>query len=147
MAKPAEVLKALESQLKNSAILDYVKDAQIFLGARDGIATFPSICIERENLEEQNGVYPIAELRMAVQLIMLTRNENKNYQLAGENGARGTLDLENDVKQAIDADLTLGGIANNIEIQDSADGIEEYPVRSVNLRIIIWFRQLKGDRN
>lgn len=147
MATPAEVLSALQAQLQNSANLSYVKDENIFIGARDGITFFPCICIEREEMNESEYAYPVARLTMVVQLIILIKTEQKDYQLIGDGtNVKGTLDVENDVKLAIDSDRTLGGEAIHTEIQDSQDGVQEYPVRSVNLRLSILFQQTRSVR-
>lgn len=150
MSKPSEILSALQSQLQANSNLSYVDNAQIFLGAREGIATFPAICIERVDMEELEYAYPIARLKMTVELIILIKCEDKNQQLvgtpAGNPAIRGTLDVENDVKLAIDSDRTLGGKAIHTEIQDSADGVVEFPVRSVNLRLSILFQQTRSTR-
>jgi len=147
MSKPADVLVALQEQLQGSANLSYVKDEQIFLGARDGITFFPAICIEREEMIEEEYAYPVARIKMVVQLIILIKTEQKQYQLVGDGAdVKGTLDIENDVKLAIDSSRTLGGAAIHVEVQDSVDGIVEYPVRSVNLRLSILFQQTRSVR-
>lgn len=150
MSKPSEVLTALKEQLQGSANLSYVKDELIFLGAREGITTFPAICIERAEMTEEEYVYPKARLKMTAELIILVKCEDKDQQLVGSPSAtpaiRGTLDVENDVKLAIDSDRTLGGAAIHTEIMDSADGVVEFPVRSVNLRLSIWFEQTRSVR-
>lgn len=150
MSTPADVLTALSEQLQDNANLSYFNDELIFIGAREGITTFPAICIERVEMDEQEFVYPVATLKMIVELIILIKCEDKNRQLIGTPTAtpaiRGTLDVENDVKLAIDSDRTLGGSAIHTEILDSADGVVEFPVRSVNLRLSITFRQTREVR-
>ena len=153
MSTPADVLNALMAQLQASDELDYIEDSQIFLGARESITVFPTICIEREKMDEEEFVYPLARLRMEVVLIICIKTHDKESQLVGSgqdsDGAtvRGTLDVENDVKLAIDADRTLGGVAIHTKIMDSVDGIIEMPVRSVNLRLEILFQQTRAVRS
>lgn len=150
MSKPADVLAQLKTQLQNSANLSYVDDANIFLGAREGVTVFPAICIERVEMVEEEYVYPKARLKMICEVIILVKCEDKDKQLSGDPSGspaiRGTLDVENDVKLAIDSDRTLGGKAIHLEILDSADGVVEFPIRSVNLRVSIWFEQTRAVR-
>lgn len=147
MSKPAEILEQLRDQLQGSANLSYVKDEMIFLGARDGLTFFPVICIEREELVEEEYAYPLARLKMTVQLLIFIKTEQKEYQLVGDGSSvKGTLDIENDVKLAIDSDRTLGGKAIHTEILNSVDGIAEYPVRTVDMRLSVWFQQTRSVR-
>lgn len=150
MSKPSDIITALSNQLKNSSKLDYIDDKLIFVGARESLISFPTVVIEREGLAELEYAYPIARLKMTVVLVVLISCYDKDQQLVGTPegtpAIRGTLDVENDIKLAIDSDRTLGGAAIHTEILESADGIVEFPVRSITIRLSIWFQQTRAVR-
>ena len=151
MSTPAEIISALQTQLKAAAVtgghLSYIDPLQILIGAREGLADFPAICIERESQEEKEFAYPQYDEMMKVVLIAIIKTEDKDQQLIGTDGTtKGTLDVENDIKLTIDSDKTLGGKAIDVNIEDTVDGIIEFPVRSINIRMTIWFRQTRAVR-
>jgi len=146
MSKPSEILTALKAQLQNNSNLSYVNDAAILLGIRKELTIFPSIVIERISNSEANYVYPKKRLTMKVAIVCFIDVKDKDKQIVGDANVKGTMDIENDVKLALDSDLTLGGKAFKLEIIDSLDDFIDYPIRSVEIIVDIKYEQTKGTR-
>ncbi len=146
MSTPAEVVDALQAQLQASTRLSYIKDEQILQAVRESITIYPAICIEVEENDEQEWVYPRATLEMTILLQVYLKIEPKDLQLSGDDKTKGALDVENDLKYALDADRTLGGAVNHLRIGKTNIGSIEYPIREFQLRVHALYRQDRSVR-
>lgn len=148
MSTPAQVITALQNQLKNSTALSYVNDEFILLGARQGMAQYPCILLEPlPNTEEfRNDQNVKVDIRYFIAVIGYIRITEPDKQIVGDTNTKGIADLENDIKKAISADETLGGIVIDTIIHTSDPDLQEWPVRSVAIEVEIFFRQDRTAR-
>lgn len=148
MSKPADILSALQDQLKNSADLSYINDECIFLGARESLSQYPCIVIEPlpNSVEINNDMNIYVDIRYFVAVIAYNKVMESNKQIVGDSNVKGIADIENDLKKAISSDGTLGGVAVETIIHTSDLDFQEWPVRSVALEVEIFFRQNRTTR-
>jgi len=146
MSKPADVLNQIKTQLANYSGLSYVNDESIFLGVRESITIFPCIIIEPISISEQDNAYPNERLTMRVAVMGYINCTDKDKQIVGNSNDKGILDVENDVKLALDSDRTLGGNAIHLDIAETTYQFVEYPIRSFAINIDVLFQQTKGTR-
>ena len=140
MAIENDVLTAFRDQLKNDATLcGYVRN--VFFGVRDGIPEFPCLVIEPSEIQEKDDVYGRQELRLKVLVIGFIEGQDPEMQIVGDSVRPGVVDFLLDVKKAISADRTLGGTVIQTYIQNARFEYVEYPIRSFNLSVEIFFRQ------
>lgn len=141
MAKPIEVVNQIQAQLQASSYMSDVVDTNIFIGMRENIVKYPAIIVELLSILEDNGAYGKQRLNMSVGIIGLVNTYDKDNQFTD------LLDMENNVKKALSADITLGGYAINTEFGETIYDIVEYPVRSFNIRVDILFEQTSTGRS
>lgn len=140
MAIENDVLTALRELLKNDETLcGYVKN--VFFGVRDGIPEFPCLIIEPVELIESDDVYTRQELRFKVLIVGFLEGLDPEMQIVGDSARPGIVDFLLDVKKALSADRTLGGKVIQTYIQNSRFDYAEYPLRSFNLTVELFFRQ------
>lgn len=144
--KPADVLNALKEQLQDATGLSYIHDERVFLGVRERITIFPSILIEPSQIVEEDYAYPTERLKMTVAIYGYVEVHDPEKQFVGDDNVKGILDLENDIKLALDSDRTLGGEAMHLDIRNSVYEFVNYPVRSVTINVDILFQQVRGSR-
>lgn len=144
--KPATILSAIQTQLQNSANLSYITDGNIMLGVRETIPRFPSIIIEPSELAETEYAYPKQRLTFSIAIIGYIEVMNNDKQFVGDATTKGILDLENDIKLALDSDRTLGGAAHHLNIRRSVYDFVNFPVRSVTINIDILLEQTMSTR-
>ena len=140
MAIENDVLTAFVNQLKNDQTLcAYVQN--VLFGVRDGIPQFPCLIIEPAELQEKDDTYGRQELRLKLLVIGFLQNLDPEKQIVGDSVSPGIVDFLLDVKKAISADRTLGGAVIQTYIQNARFEYVEYPIRSFNLSIELFFRQ------
>jgi hypothetical protein len=140
MAIENTVLSAFRDLLKNDATLcAYVKN--VFFGVRDGIPEFPCLIVEPSELQEADDIYGRQELRLKLLVIGFIQCMDPEMQIVGDSVTPGVVDFLLDVKKAISADRTLGGVVIQTYIQNARFEYVEYPLRSFNLSIEILYRQ------
>lgn len=144
--KPALILTALKTQLQNSSTLSYITDGNIMLGVREGITMYPCIVIEPLELAEAEYAYTQERLTMSVAITGHIQVQNKDKQFVGDANTKGILDIENDIKLALDSDRTIGGTAIHMNVRGSVYDFVNYPVRSVTINVDILLEQTKGTR-
>jgi hypothetical protein len=146
MSTPAEVLTALHTQLTDDTTLsEYVKN--IYLGIRENITAFPFIIIEPIKTTETEERYGIQTLKMRVAVIGYIQSINKDTPIIGDTNNKGILDIENDIKKAIDSSRTLSGNCIHTSLAgESTYDISNYPVRAVQINIDILFEQQSNVR-
>lgn len=148
MSTPAQVLTALQNQLKNSAALSGVNDAMILLGIRDSYNQFPAIVIEPIPQAEEisNDTNVKVDIRYPVAVIGYSKVMEPDKQIVGDANSIGLADLENNIKKAISEDHTLGGVAIMATIKTSEPDLIEWPTRSISIEVEILFRQDRAAR-
>lgn len=140
MATEKDVLTALKTQLTNDATLAaYVKN--VFFGVRDGVPDFPCLVIEPAELQEADEVYGRQEIRLKVLIVGLLEGMDPELQIVGDGTTKGIVDFLLDVKKALSSDRTLGGKVIQTYIQSARFEYVEYPIRSFNLSVELFFRQ------
>lgn len=116
------------------------------MGVRESITQFPCIVIEPSGMSEMDYVYPKQKLHFKITVVGFIHVTNKDKQIVGDTTDRGILDLENDVKKAISSDITLGGYAHKVAIQDTAYDFVEFPIRSFSISLDVMFEQTAATR-
>ena len=144
--KADSILSALITQLKNNSNISYVSDGAILLGVRKGITVYPTIIIEPESISELSFAYPMQRLVMKVAIIGYIHVLNTEKQIVGDTTTKGILNFENDVKLALDADRTIAGNANHLDIVDTSYDFVDFPYRSFTMNVEILFEQVKNTR-
>jgi hypothetical protein len=135
-----DVLTAFRDLLKNDETLcAYVKN--VFFGVRDGIPEFPCLIIEPSELIETDDIYGRQELRFKILVVGFLEGQDPDMQIVGDSARPGIVDFLLDVKKAISADRTLGGKVIQTYIQGARFEYVEYPLRSFNLSVELFYRQ------
>ena len=135
----------MKTQLTNDATLAaYVKN--IFFGVRDGIPNFPCLVIEPSELQETDEVYGRQELRLKILIVGFLECNDPELQIVGDATTKGIVDFLLDVKKALSADRTLSGNVIQTYIQNARFEYVEYPLRSFNLSVELFFRQNTTSR-
>ena len=139
---PASIVAEIQDVLQASSYLSYINDDDIMLGVREGITVFPSIVIEvaGDRLLEEN--YPYEGRAINVNVIGYIQVFDKDKQLVGDTNTKGVLDIENDIRKAISADITLGlaGVYDT-RLLATVQDIDQYPVRGFAVSIEVHYRQ------
>lgn len=146
MAKPAAVILALQTLLRESATLSYIDDTNIVLGMREKIVHWPFICIEPIRMEdadkdESRSVYDTDNIDFHVEIIAFARQLGDKDDLIADSTETGILKLENDIKTAIDADRTIATTAIHTWFFETLYGVWDYPVRAASIEILIRIRE------
>lgn len=142
----ATIVSAIKTTLENASELSYVK--QVLVGKRDPqtITLFPVIIIEPTGDTEDNEVNTIVDVRASFIIYGALHIVNADKQLVGDANTVGAFDFEDDIKKALDADQTLGGVSSNLVIRGTTHSSDNYPMREIAIDIEVWFRQIKGVR-
>lgn len=146
MSKYATIIDALQDQLQAATSLSSVDDLMIMKGVRESVATFPAIFIEPLGTKEEDYSYPKERLTARIAIMGFLRVLDKDKQIAGDVTTPGILDLENNIKLAIDVDRTIGGNAIHADIVETTYEFEEYPIRGVSVILEILFEQTRATR-
>jgi hypothetical protein len=146
MSKPATILTAIETALKADVDLYAFIGDRVFIGTRSNIVDYPCIIIERTGQIESDDTYPTQKITMTVALMCCLRSFNKDTPLVGSATETGTMEFENMVKKAIDADRYLSGSAVWVRITNTVDSTDLFPVRVFTLEIEVDYRQTAGTR-
>jgi hypothetical protein len=144
--KPSLILNAIQDQLQASTNLSYVSDSNILLGVRERIPLFPCILIEPINLDETEFAYTKQRLTLSIAIMGYIQVTDMDKQFVGDANIKGILDIENDIKLALDSDRTLAGNAMHVIIRNSVYDFVNYPVRSVTINVDILLEQTKATR-
>jgi len=142
----ATIISALKTHLDAANGLSYIK--QVLLGNRqiETITLYPTLIIEPMAEQESQEVYTVMHNKLIVNIMGLINVTNPDKQIVGDANTNGVMDVVNDLKTALDADYTLGGVASHMVIGETQYSSELYPVRMFALDVEIWFRQIKGTR-
>lgn len=147
------VWKNLVSTLENNPTLSgYIK--YIFQGVRSDIGTdsLPCIMLEPvsngEILREANNY---KEVSMSLDLFAISSNNYNEFEkvIVGDENYRGILDIDNDIKECLQASYTLGDSVIDVQwdetlFDDAAGFISKYPVRGLMIPLRIRYRQFNG---
>lgn len=140
MSTPATIITALKAQLEaDTTLAAYVK--AYLLGVREEINEFPCLIIEPTSMLEDDDIHNYQEQTLVVAIMGYVKVNNPDKQIVGEGDIRGILDVENDVKKAISADITIGGTVAKASITESKYDFADYPIRSFVLNVELYFRQ------
>ena len=148
MSTPNDIILQLQTQLKNSSHLSYVSDDKIFLGLRANFDAYPIICIEPLNLLDNAGsVMGIQYLKLKIALLAYIHMDTGDAEEGiADTSLNSVLKLENDIKKALDADLTLSGKVYDLNYGQSAYDFSNYPLRGVQIEIELSFKQSAKTR-
>jgi len=146
MSTPANVLSALQTQLKNSTDLSYINDNNILLGVREGIIQYPTIVIEPLRSEESDETHNYQDIWYYIAVVCYIKTVSKDKQIVGSGTIKGIADVENDIKKAISSDRTLNAKSIWLEILTATSDFREYPVRSLTIEMRALFRQNSESR-
>lgn len=140
------IISAIQTTLENAEGLSYVKE--VFQGRRDpqSILQWPIIIIEPAGDTEVSEINTIVDVRTTFIVAGYLNITNADKQLVGDANTKGAFDFEDDIKKALDADETLGGVASNLVIRGTNHNSDNYPMREIAVEIEVWFRQTKGTR-
>jgi len=144
MSTPAEVMTAVQTLLENDSNLSYVK--KVMLGIREEITLFPCIVLEPLDNLELPETYPRQELDFSIGVYGYIRATTKDKQLVGTVAQPGVLDLENDMKLALDSDRVLSCKAYDMAIVRSDYDIKYWPIRGVLMQVVYKLKQTIGER-
>lgn len=135
---PKTIKNSLMTTLQNDAGLkDYVVK-EYFEGARTDVRkeSFPFIVVElvrnKERPETLNANTRL-DLEFAVQ--------GFTYDTDVDNQLNRVLDFENLIKKALCADVTLGGVCDNVYFTNTEYSIELYPVRAFIITAVVQYKQ------
>jgi hypothetical protein len=147
----ANVYSALKSALENNAVLKtYVK--AVYGGVRTDIpkTMMPCLIIEPLGVPEnwianpnrRKGIFK-AEIHCVLEIF-----DNDKQLVTGETVSKGVIEFAEDVLNAIDADLTLGGKCSTCQayIPDGGFVYDTYPSREIYIVFEAELDFLKGAR-
>jgi hypothetical protein len=148
MSNPNDILLQIQTQLKASSNLSYVDDNKIFLGIRSNFDDYPIICIEPILLTDLHGDVTLVQyLKMKVALLAYVSIDTGDQdESIADTSLDSMLKLENDIKIALDNDITLGGLVYDLNYTQSTYDISNYPLRGVQMEIELSFKQLSKTR-
>lgn len=147
MSTPAQVYAALIDVLQSSATLSYISDNAILLGMRERFDNFPCLVIEEgTTADEEIDINGYVDLRMNTSINALVQVTNVDKQIVGDTTTKGTADIVNDIKTAICADRTLGGVVIDCTFKEVINSVDEWPVRVAAIGIEILYRQNSTTR-
>ena len=142
--KVADILVEATKSGKNLA---YVKN--VFKGWRDNIndSHIPCIIIEPESVKETVPFYEEeSELYFGLLITGIIKIWDKNKQIVGDARQKGILDIDNDIKKTLGADVNLGGTAMMFTFPDTRYDYTAFPLRGVQITIDIRFRTKYKER-
>ena len=142
-----KVKSILES---DSTLSNYV--AKFYLGNRENVpdSNFPCIFIHPVKNDESAGEDLNTLLRLHWHLLIVgcVHAMDVEKQLIGDDNYKGIMDLENDIKKALDAYYpNLGGTGIVFNFIDSAYDNQEWPVWKVYITVDIYYQQTRGTRS
>ena len=144
---PASILSAVQDALQNSADLSYINDADILLGVREGITTFPCVVIEVVGDRVVEESFQYEERAIGINIIGYIQVYDKDKQIVGDTNTKGVLDIENDIRKAISADITLGlADVYDTRLLTTVQDIDQYPIRGFAINIECHYRQSRLTR-
>lgn len=149
------ILENLVTQLQNDSTLsDYVK--AVYKGVRDNLppTILPCIIIEPNGCPENWSAYgrQSASVRRALfraEVHCLINTSNVESQLiGGDDGSKGVMDFAEDVMNAVDSDLTLGGSCSTCScfIPEGGFIYDNYPQREIIIIVEAEKRFRQGGR-
>lgn len=144
---PNDITVALVAQLKSSSALNFVNDANIFEGVREGIINFPCIVIESDGDMVADYAYPHEKIIQKYRIGGFVNRYNKDHQLTDDDSLKGLLTLKNAIKLAITSNATLGlEDVYDTKCPASADDNTNYPIRGFTLMVEVLYRQNRATR-
>lgn len=148
MSKPQDIMNQIVTQLKNSSALSYVEDANIFKGKRDNPIAYPCIFVEPMGSTEEDYAYPKERIKYRFDILAIVSCHDNDSQISGDGASiKGIMDIENDIKLALDSDRTLAGTAIHLDILGSDNGqVEGYPLRMTVVSVEVFFEQTLNIR-
>jgi hypothetical protein len=145
---PASILTALKSILESSQYLTgYVPSGNVFLGVREGITIFPCLVVEPvgDRLLDEN--FANEGRALGINIYFYTQVYDKEKQIVGDTNTKGVLDIENDIRKAISADITLGlAEVYDTRILSSVQDINQFPIRGFVINIEVHYKQNRLTR-
>jgi hypothetical protein len=143
----ALILQEIQDILQNSTYLSYINDANIFLGVRENVTMFPCLVIEVAGDRLLDETYPYEGRVLGLNIIVFVQVFDKDKQLAGDTNTKGVLDIENDIRKAISADITLG-LADiyDTRLLSTVQDITQYPIRGFAISLECHYRQSRLTR-
>jgi hypothetical protein len=134
------ILTAFKAQLEANTTLS--GEVEVFLlGVREGVTQFPAIVIEPLSLTEHEDIHEYQELYFSISVMGYVNVKDPDKQIIGDSEIKGILDIENDLKKAISADITIGGNVYNTQIKETKYDFVDYPIRSFTMNVEFYFRQ------
>lgn len=146
MPTPDTIFDALHSQIVAASGLSYVK--KVFKGIRSNISDDQRPCIILEISNNGNiGEFlanRVCNVKMGVSIIAQIICYDQDVQIVGNNAYKGILDIENDIRKAIDDDIQLSSNAILVEhgvAEYDVEFTQTYPYRSVLIPVTVQYRQ------
>jgi hypothetical protein len=144
---PASIVTALHTILQNSAYLGYIDDGNIFLGVREGVTSFPCLVVEPVGDRLLDETNPYEGRALGINIYLYIQVYDKEKQIVGDTNTKGVLDIENDIRKAISADIKLGlADVYDTRILSTVQDIIQFPVRGFVVNIEIHYRQNRLSR-
>ena len=139
---PASIVTALQNILKNSSYLSYIDDGSIFLGVREGVTNFPCMVIEVVGDRLLDETNPYEGRALGINILLYIQVYDKEKQIVGDTNTKGVLDIENDIRKAISADIKLG-LADiyDTRILSTVQDIIQFPIRGFAVNLEVHYRQ------
>lgn len=144
MSTLAGVLTALKAQLKAYAGLSYI--SEVWTPARENVTQFPCLMLEPVRQEETEERHGVQTLRATVNISGYNKLTDPDLKLIGSGAIKGVLDIENEVKLAIDSDPSVAGNCIHAACKDTTYGELEDDVRYFSLNVEILYEQLTETR-
>jgi hypothetical protein len=143
----ALIVEEIQDILQASSYLSYIDDANIFLGVRENVTIFPCLVIEVVGDRLLDETYPYEGRALDINVIVFIKVFDKDKQLAGDTNTKGVLDIENDIRKAISADITLG-LADiyDTRLLSTVQDIVQYPIRGFAISLECHYRQSRLTR-
>ena len=144
---PALIIAKIQDILQDSADLSYIKDGSIFLGVRENVTIFPCIILEAAGDRLLDETFAFEGRALSINIISYIQVYDKDKQLTGDTDTKGVLDIENDIRKAISADITLGlsGVYDS-RLLTTIQEIDHYPIRGFAINCEIHYRQERLTR-
>lgn len=143
----ANIFNAIKEILQDSSDLSYIDDDNIFAGVRQGLTVFPCIVMEVVGDRLLSESYPNEDRAIGINVIGYIQVYDKDKQIAGDTDTKGVLDIENDIRKALSADVTLGlSDVLDTRLLVTTQDIETYPVRGFSINVEVHYRQNRLTR-
>lgn len=138
MSKPQDILNQIITQLQGASCLSYVDDTFILKGRRQSINNFPAIVVVPSGAVEESYAYPLERIKYRFDILGFIKTHDKDAYITGNGSTiKGIMDIENDIKLALDSDRTLSGYAIHTDIigseNDTVDSVVEVTIVSVEV--------------